>query len=57
MKTLSRDICITLCLKMVLLVLLWYFVIHDKKPSLLSGDVWMLGHKHETSKVEYLNRG
>ena len=57
MKTLSRDIGITLCLKVILLVLLWYFVIHDNKPKLLSSEVWMLGQKHDTVNADNKNRG
>lgn len=43
MKELSRDITLTLCIKLVLLVLLWWFCVKGMHSVLSSNQEWLLG--------------
>ena len=46
MKPFTRDITITLMIKMILLVLLWWVCVKGMRPVLSSGQEWLLG-KHD----------
>lgn len=43
MKSLSRDITLTLVIKLLLLVLLWWFCVRDMRPILSTSQDWLLG--------------
>ena len=48
MKTITRDIVVTLTVKLVLLYLLWYFCVRDMHPELSSSKEWFLGKTEQT---------
>lgn len=48
MKPLTRDIVFTLTVKMILLVLLWYFCVRGMHPELSSNKEWLLGKEEPT---------
>ncbi|WP_370272538.1 cytochrome oxidase putative small subunit CydP [Legionella sp. km535] len=43
MKPFTRDITLTITVKMILLFLLWYVCVRGMHPVLPSGEEWMLG--------------
>lgn len=43
MKPFARDITITLTIKMILLVLLWWVCVKGIHPVLSSSQAWLLG--------------
>jgi hypothetical protein len=48
MKPITRDIVITLTVKLGLLFLLWYFCVRDMHPELSSSQEWFLGKTEQT---------
>ena len=48
MKPLTRDISLTLIVKLLLLFLLWWFCVRTMHPTLEKKDVWLLGAKKQT---------
>lgn len=45
MKPLSRDISLTLIVKLLLLFLLWWFCVRTMHPVLEKKEEWLLGFK------------
>jgi len=45
MKPLTRDISLTLIVKLLLLFLLWWFCVRTMHPTLEKSDAWLLGTK------------
>lgn len=54
MKELSRDITLTLCIKLLLLVLLWWFCVKGMHSVLSSNQEWLFGKENspQTSKIQ-----
>ena len=48
MKPLTRDISITLAVKLVLLFLLWWFCVRTMHPVLETKQNWLLGTKNQS---------
>jgi hypothetical protein len=55
MKTITRDIVITVTVKLVLLFLLWYFCVRGMHPELSSSKEWFLG-KTETAELNSITK-
>ena len=57
MKPLTRDISLTLIIKLFLLFLLWWFCVRTMHPVLEKGPAWLLGSNKSavsnTKKVIY----
>lgn len=47
MKPITRDISLTLVIKLLLLFLLWWVCVRAMHPKLEKGDVWLLGPKNQ----------
>jgi hypothetical protein len=48
MKSLTRDISLTLIVKVLLLFLLWWFCVRTMHPKLEKNDAWLLGSKKQS---------
>ncbi|KTD82693.1 cytochrome oxidase putative small subunit CydP [Legionella waltersii] len=55
MKTITKDIVITVMVKLVLLFLLWYFCVREMHPELSSSKEWFLG-KNEPAELNSINK-
>lgn len=47
MKPLTRDISLTLIVKLLLLFLLWWFCVRSMHPTLEKKENWLLGSKKQ----------
>lgn len=47
MKPFTRDITLTITIKMILLFLLWWVCVRGMHPVLSSSQEWMLGKKQQ----------
>ncbi|RUR13052.1 cytochrome oxidase putative small subunit CydP [Legionella sp. km772] len=47
MKLLTRDISLTLIVKLLLLFLLWWFCVRTMHPTLETKEAWLLGSKKQ----------
>ncbi|MBL7481117.1 cytochrome oxidase putative small subunit CydP [Legionella bononiensis] len=50
MKPFTRDITLTITVKLILLFLLWYVCVRGMHPVMPSGKEWMLG---QSAQPEY----
>lgn len=50
MKILTRDISLTLILKILLLLMLWWLCVKDNKPTLKSPNEWLLNQSSLNAK-------
>ena len=57
MKRLSRDIQVTLLVKLILLVLLWFFCFKHAEKNTLSIQQWFLSSDSAKNVPQHLPRG
>ncbi|WP_370449443.1 cytochrome oxidase putative small subunit CydP [Legionella sp. km772] len=47
MKPITRDISLTLIVKLLLLFLLWWVCVRTMHPKLDPGNIWLFGHQKQ----------
>lgn len=56
MKPITRDVSITLLVKVVLLVLLWWVCVKGMHPILSSSQEWLLGKNEQPAVTQTKNQ-
>lgn len=56
MKPITRDVTITLLVKVVLLVLLWWVCVKGMHPILSSSQEWLLGKNEQPAVTQTKNQ-
>lgn len=55
LKPLTRDISLTLILKLLLLFLLWWFCVRTMHPTLETKDAWLLASKKQAVSSQLIS--